>query len=201
MNKQVIIALSREYGSGGHYIAEKLAKELDILLLDHNMLDQISVEKGFSLEVLKKYDEAPKKAFVSRTIRGMSNSIEENIAKIQFDYIKEKADEGNSMIVVGRCGEYVLKEYASLISIFITGDMDDKIKRIMKVRNMDENDAAKAIARHDIKRKMYHNCYVDTKWGDSRYYDLCINSSKLGLEQTVELLKDYIIRRSEGKGC
>lgn len=200
MNKQMIISISREYGSGGHYIADKLAKELGILILDHNMLDQISVDKGIDLEELKKYDEAPKNPFVSRTVRGMSNSLEENLANIQFDYIKDKANAGDSMIVVGRCGDYLLRENEALITIFISGDMKDKVNRIMEVRNMSESEARKAIARHDLKRKMYHNSYADTKWGDSRYYDLCINSSKLGLEQTVEVLRDYIYKRVENNG-
>lgn len=195
MEKQVLIALSREYGSGGHYIAEKIAKEFGLLLLDHNMLDHISEERGVDLTGFKKYDESPKRPFVSRTVRGMSNSHEQNIAKIQFDYIKEKADAGTSMMVVGRCAESVLKDHESLISIFVLGDMENKLQRIMEVRDMTKSEAKKAIARHDFRRKAYHNSHSEGKWGDSRYYDICINSSRLGLDETAEYLKDYIRKR------
>lgn len=197
MDKQIIISISREYGSGGHYIAEKLSEKLGISLLDHNMLDQISADRGIDLTKFKKYDEAPKNPFISRNVRGMSNSPEENLAKFQFDYIKEKADAGTSMIIVGRCADYILRDNKALINIFVSADMEDKIKRIMKIRKMSENEAKKAISSRDQRRRIYHNHYADTKWGDSRHYDLCINSSKLGLEQTVDLLMDYINKRLE----
>ena len=197
MDKQIIISISREYGSGGHYIAKKLSEKLGILLLDNNILDHISDDKGMNLSKFKEYDEAPKKPFGSRTVRGMSNSFEENLAQLQFDYIKEKAEAGSSMIVLGHCAEYVLREYKQLINIFISADMKDKMNRIMVVRKMSKDEARKAIARHDFKRKMYHNNHVDTKWGDSRHYDLCINSSRLGLDKTADYLLDYVNRRVE----
>ena len=197
MEKQIIISISREYGSGGHYIAEKLAKDLGIILLDHNLLDKISEEKGMNLADYKNFDESPKNPFVSRTVRGMSNSAEENLAQIQFDYLREKAEAGTSMIIVGRCGDYILKDRKELIRIFVLADQKDKIKRIMKVRKMSEAEAKRAILRHELKRKRYHNYYADTKWGDSRHYDICINSSKLGLDQTVAYLKEFILKRAE----
>lgn len=197
MDKQMIITLSREYGTGGHYIAEKLAEEFGILLLDHNMLDHISADKEVDLTKYKKYDESPRKTFLSRTVRGMSNSFEENLAEMQFDYIRKKADEGTSMIVVGRCAEYVLKDKKNVIKIFILGDMKQKVARIKKIYDISDAEAKKQIASYDRKRKSYHNYFADTKWGDSRNYDLCINSSKLGLDRTVEFLKDYIRKRVE----
>ncbi|MDD6135662.1 MAG: cytidylate kinase-like family protein [Lachnospiraceae bacterium] len=197
MDKQIIISISREYGCGGHYIAKKISEELGILLLDNNILDHISDDKGMSLEKFKEYDESPKKPFVSRTVRGMSNSFEDNIAQLQFDYIKEKAESGASMIVVGHCADYILREYKQLINIFISADMNDKVNRIMEVRKMSKYEARKAIARHDYKRKTYHNNYADTKWGASRNYDLCINSSKLGLDKTAEFIMDYIKKMVE----
>lgn len=197
MDKQIIISISREYGSGGHYIAEKISEKLGILLLDNNILDHISDVKGMNLAKFKEYDEAPKKPFISRTVRGMSNSFEENLAHLQFEYIREKADAGTSMIVVGHCADYILRDKKNLINIFVMGDMKAKVNRIMEVRKMSENEARKAIARHDMKRKMYHNNHADTKWGDSRHYDLCINSSRLGLDKTADYLMDYISKRVE----
>ena len=195
MGKQVIVSISREYGSAGHYIAEKLSKELNIELLDRNLLDKMGENKGKNFSDLKKYDEVKRNFFLTRTVRGMTNSHAENLANMQFAYLKQKADNGDSMIIVGRCADSILRENKSLITIFISGDMPEKTARICEVRNMTEEEALKAIARHDNNRRDYHNSYSKTKWGDSRYYDLCINSSKLGLEATCELLKKYILER------
>lgn len=193
--KQVIISISREYGSGGHYIADKLSKSLGITMYDRNMLDKIGEEKGFDMADMKKYDEARKNPLLSRTVRGLSSSPEDALAQMQFDYINKKADEGESMIIVGRCADHVLRGRKNLITIFVMGDMAEKKKRIMRVRKMSEHEAEKAIIRHDKNRRAYHNHYSDTKWGDSRYYECCINSSKLGLDDTCDMLEAYIRKR------
>lgn len=195
MAEQMIISISREYGSGGHYIAEKLAKEIGATLLDRTMLDAIAKEQNIDVTELRKYDEKKKFPIGSRKVRGMSNSIEDNVAEMQFDYIRKKADEGKDIIIVGRCGDTVLKDYPNLTNIFIMGDGPAKIKRIMSVREMTEAEAKKAIMRHDNNRRSYHNLYSDNKWGDSRHYEMCINSSKVGLDETVEILKHYILKK------
>jgi cytidylate kinase len=195
MDRQIIIAVSREYGSGGHYIAEQLAKRFDIPLYDHNLLDEVCKEKGLDPSTLSRYDEVPKRRFGSRTVRGMSSSPEEAVANLQFDFLKLKAASGESFVVVGRCAEHVLRENDCLIPVFILADYECKVKRIMEVRQMTEQQAREASARHDSKRKAYHNHYCDIKWGDSRNYDLCINSSRLGLDTTTDMLERYIKER------
>ena len=116
---------------------------------------------------------------------------------MQFDFLKKKAKEGQSFVVVGRCAEEALKEYKGLITIFILGDMDTKIERIAKLHNLSEKQAKEMIIQQDKKRKAYHNYFCEGKWGDSRNYEFSINSSKLGLEVTVEVLEDYIKRRRQ----
>jgi cytidylate kinase len=192
MDRQIIIAISREYGSGGHYIAGQLAERFGIALYDHNLLDEMCKEKGLDPSKLSRYDEVPKKVFGSRSVRGMSSSPEEAVANLQFDFLRDKAASGESFVVVGRCAEHVLRDNSSLIPIFIIADEDCKVKRIETVREMDEEQAREAMARHDSRRKAYHNHYCDIKWGDSRHYDLCINSSRLGLDGTVDMLERYV---------
>ncbi len=196
MSKQVIIAIGREYGSGGHEIGKQLAERMGISFYDRNMLDEIAKEMNVDAEKLQKYDERRKIPVVSRTVRGFSNSPEEAVAEFQFDYIKKKAENGESFVVVGRCAEYVLRTY-NLISIFVLGDEAEKSKRVQAVRNVSDNEALSIMKRHDRTRKYYHNHHCDTKWGDSRGYDITINSSKLGLEKTISLLEDYINTRME----
>lgn len=196
---QLIISIGREYGSGGHEIAEKLSKKLDLPLYDRNMLEEIAQDKNVDHSELQKYDESPKKKLFSRTVRGMSASNEHNVANMQFEYLKQKASQGNSFVVVGRCAETVLKGNDGLISIFILGDMENKINRIAKLRNMSIDEAKSAINRHDRTRKAYHNSYSDMKWGDSRNYDITINSSKIDLDEIVEILLSYINKRTSKK--
>ena len=193
--KQMIISIGREFGSAGHEIAEKLAERFSLPLYDYNLLREIAGEKKVNVANLEPYDEVPKKGFGSRTVRGYSNSPQENIAYMQFDFLKKKAKEGQSFVVVGRCAEEALKEYKGLITIFILGDMDTKIERIAKLHNLSEKQAQEMIIQQDKKRKAYHNYFCEGKWGDSRNYEFSINSSKLGLEVTVEVLEDYIKRR------
>ena len=194
MSKQVIISIGREFGSGGHEIAQHLADRFSLPLYDYNLLREIAQEKNVSASNLEQYDEVPKKGF-SKTVRGFNNSPQLNIAYMQFDFLKKKATEGESFVVVGRCSEEVLKEYEGLITIFILGDMDKKIERIKRIHEMTDKEAAELIEKQSKKRKAYHNYFCETKWGDSRNYDVCVNSSRLGEEETVLMLKEYIERR------
>lgn len=194
-SNQLIISIGREFGSGGHVIAEGLAKKYNLPLYDENLLRSIATEKNVDANELKKYDEVPKARFFSRTVRGYSNSPEENIASMQFEYIKKKAKEGESFVIVGRCSETILKGNNGLISIFILGDLDKKIERIARRDNITYDEAESKIYKTDKKRKTYHNYYCTGKWGDSRNYDISVNSSKLGIEGTVEMLSEYIDRR------
>lgn len=196
MDKQVIISIGREFGSGGHIIAEELAKRFDIPLYDRNILDHIAEEKCGNSEELKKYDERMKKFVISRRVRGFSNSPEEVIAELQFEFLENKAKKGESFVVVGRCAESVLKEFDGLISVFITGDKSAKCERVMALKSLSEKEAVEYMARHDRYRKRYHNHHCEMKWGDSRNYDLCVNSSKLGIKRTVDMLERYIKERS-----
>lgn len=195
MEKQLIISVGREYGSGGHEIAEKLSGHYGIQLFDHNLLDKIAAKKNLNMDHLKGLDEKRKNPLTSRTVRGFSSSPEENLLYLQFDFLREKADSGESFVIVGRCSETILRQYDSMVSIFVLGDPDKKIERIMRLYQLTESQAVRKIREKDMKRKRYHNSFCDGKWGDSRNYDISINSSKLGIDGTIELLTDYIERR------
>ena len=198
MDKQIIISIGREYGSGGLVIAENLAKRFNIPLYDVNTLDEIANEKNVDTKDLRLYDEIPKHRFFSRKIRGTeSGSLQENVANMQFDYLRKKASEGKSFVVVGRCAEEVLKEYKSLVSIFILANKEDKLKRIMEVHKLNEDDAWDQIVRENYRRKRYHNYYCKGKWGDSRNYEISINDSILGIDKTTDLLETYVKQRIE----
>ena len=194
---QIIISVGREFGSGGRVIAEKLAERFDLPLYDRHLITEIAEKMGMTVEQVEKYNEAPKMKIISRRVNGYSNSIEDNIAEMQFDILDDKAKSGESFVVVGRCSETKLRKYPALVSLFILGDMDQKIKRVMEVYELGEEDAKKFITKKDKKRKRYHNYHCQGKWGDSRLYDLSVNSSRLGIDKTVDMLEDYIKARIE----
>lgn len=192
MGKQIIISVGREYGCGGKEIAQRLSGHYNIPLYDSNLLQEVAEEKDMDAAVLAKYDEVPRNAFMSRSVHGFSNSIEVNIANMQFDVLKRKAERGDSFVIVGRCAETILKGNEGLISIFVLGDKEDKIVRTIKGLGVSRADAENLLKTNDKKRKTYHNFYCDGKWGDSRNYDICINSSRLGIEKTTNALISYI---------
>lgn len=192
MAEQLIISIGREFGSGGHWIAEKLAKRLSLPFYDRNLLDEIADEKNLNQHDFHLYDELPRKRLSSRNVRGFSNSPEEVVAKMQFDFLKQKAEQGESFVVVGRCSEDILKGYEALMSFFIIADFDTKLNRIQKIRGVSREEAEVLIRKHDKKRQAYHNYYCQTKWGDARNYDLTVNCSRLGLAMTTDLLEGFI---------
>lgn len=192
MGKQLIISVGREFGSGGHIVAANLAKHFGFPLLDSNILSDIAKEKNTSEDFLRKYDESARNLFFSRTVNGFSNSPEEVVAQMQFDYIKSKADAGESFVVIGRCSDYILRENPGLVRVFILGDEEAKVKRVMERENLSEDKARGLMEQSDKRRKYFHNTHSDNKWGDSRSYDITVNSSKLGLEETSELIVKYI---------
>ncbi|MEE3481326.1 MAG: cytidylate kinase-like family protein [Lachnospiraceae bacterium] len=194
---QLIIAISREFGSGGHEIAERMAKDFDLPLYDYNLMREIAKDKNLTnSHELEKYDELPRSP-INVSIRGFSTSTTQNFAIMQFNYLKEKAENGDSFVIVGRCAETVLKGFDCMIPIFILADEDAKVKRIMRIYDMDKKEAISTIKSQNRKRKAYHNYYSTAKWGDSRLYEISINSSELGIDGTVKFLEDYIKQRRE----
>ena len=191
-NRQIIIALGREFGSCGHIIAEDLAKRFNLAMYDSNILKNIAELKDLNLKELEKYDEIPKSKLFSRKVNGYSNSPEENIAQIQFDYIRKKAESGESFIIVGRCAEEILKDFDCLTTVFVLGDMDKKIEHISEIFNLPAKDAEAMILKNNKKRKAYHNHYCKGKWGDSRNYELSINSSRIGVIAAADIIESYI---------
>lgn len=192
---QLIISVGREFGSAGREIAQKLADHYQLPMYDRNLLKEIAERKQVNSEKMEEFDEVKRNRFLYRTVRGMNSSPQDNLAQLQFDYQREKASQGKSFVIVGRCSETVLRDVPGMISIFINGDMEAKVERISKIYNMPAKEAEKFIKEKNLKRKKYHNSHCESTWGDSRNYDLSINSSKLGVDGTVDILIQYIDAR------
>ena len=192
MNKQIIVAIGREHGSGGHYIADLIARELGVKLYDKVSIEKEITSGGYSKELVSEMDEKPVNFFTSRRIGRFSNSLEVNVAEKTFAMLRSKAAEGESFVVIGRCGEQVLENNPNCISIFICGDPQFKLNRVMNKLGLNAEQAIEEIWNVNRSRKNYHNYYCDTKWGDARGYDLTVKSNVLGCERTAEMLVGYI---------
>jgi hypothetical protein len=194
-DKQVIITIGREYGSGGHLIADMLGEKYGLPVYDSTIIETIAEEKGLDLSKLKHFDEKPRNRLFTRSIDGYSNSPEDVTAYMEFDFLREKAKAGESFIVVGRCGSSILKGYKGVMSFFVTADMPEKIQRVATEFHVSNEDAEVMIQKNNKSRKLYHNFYCKEKWGDSRYYELTINTSKIGYEKAAEVIDFYIQKR------
>ena len=197
-----IVTIGRQYGSGGREIGEKLAKRLNIPFYDKDLLSRAAKESGFCQEMIENHDERPTNSFLYNLVMdtysfGYNSSsfvdmtISHKIFLAQFDTIKKIADEG-ACVIVGRCADYSLAEYPNCVHVFIHADEEHKIKRIMERRNMTESKARDAINKKDKQRQSYYNYYSSKKWGRSDTYDLSINSGRLGIDGTVNLLAQYV---------
>lgn len=197
------VSIGRQIGSGGRDIAKLVSARLGCRFFDREILNLAAEESGFSAECFASNDESKGflKSFFHIHAQHLgdtnlyNNSFsQESLFKIQSDAMRKAADEG-SCLFVGRCSDYVLRDYPGLVSVFITADMADRVARVMQRHCCDEAAAKKLIGNGETTRARYYNYYSGKKWGDSASYDLCVNSSRLGVEGTAELIADYIRRK------
>ncbi len=192
---QLVISIGREYGSNGMEIGKALAEAYGITFYGSTLLDEIFKDDPDAADRLRKYEEKKPSRIFSRRVVGHSSSIEENVAMLEGEFLRDLMDNGESFVIVGRLSSHLFRKHKNHISFFILGDHADKVKRVMEREGVDEREAEEMMRYNDYKRKNYHNSYADIKWGDSRGYDICINSSRLGIEGTIEYLKIFIDQR------
>ncbi len=192
MKEQIIITIGRESGSGGHAIAKKVADAMGIACYDKKKLvDGTSKLSGMNRNYVKKLDEKPVGFPFSGRIGAFEESPESNVARMTFEYIRQIADSGESCVIVGRCADSVLRDNPNVLRIFIVGDTDEKNKRLAGIRQTSLEEAEEERKEVDKFRRAYHNFYSETKWGDSRAYDLIINSSRLGITGTADYIRNF----------
>ncbi len=197
-----VITIGRQFGSAGREIGEKVAAHFGITCYDKELLSRAAKESGFCEEMIQNHDERPTNSFLYNLVMdtysfGYNASsfvdmpISHKVFLAQFDTIKKIADEG-PCVIVGRCADYALADYKNVLNLFIYGDEECKIKRIMEKYSLSQDKAREMIIKKDKQRQSYYNYYSSKKWGRADSYDLCINSSVLGVEGTVKLIIQYI---------
>ena len=205
----LIITIGRQFGSGGRDVGEKVAEYFNIPFYDKELVELAAQKSNISKEALKEVDEHATNSFLyslasgNYSMRGINAPIyyempiNDKLFIAQADVIKEVAKRG-SCVIVGRCADYALEGYPNLLSVFIHADLDARIKRIAKKYDLTDAKAKDLIIKTNKKRASYYNYYTDKRWGDADSYDVCLDSSVLGLEGTAEAIIKLIEVKEKG---
>ncbi|MGN1132367.1 MAG: AAA family ATPase [Ruminococcus sp.] len=202
MGTKHIITVARQFGSGGREIAKALADELGIDFYDKELISMAAKESGMSPEVFEKIDEQATNSLLYSLSMGLYNfgngfsamgdlPVNDKLYIIQHKMIKKLADKG-PCVILGRCGDYVLKDYDNVVSIFINADMDYRKEHAIKYHNVDPRRAEQVVNKADKNRANYYSFYSGQKWGQAQNYDLCINSGRMTRDDAVSLIKTYV---------
>ena len=202
--KHIIINVGRQLGSGGHDIGRMLALDFQAKYYDRELLNLAAKESGLSEKIFEQNDE--KKGF----FRGLLNIgtphlgggadkpdlSQESLFQFQSDAILKAAKEG-PCVFVGRCADYILRDLPNTVNIFITASMEYRVSQIMNKQHFNKEEARRFIEQKESKRAAYYNYYTGKKWGAAESYDLCIDSSILGLVETEKIIAGFIRKRFE----
>jgi cytidylate kinase len=200
MNDKFVINIGRQLGSGGREIGEKLASQFDIAFYDKELINIASKESGLGKEFFEKVDEKESHSIFGGLLGLRSNVSHmyannylsnETFFKIQSDVIRELAEQ-KSCLFVGRCADYILRDHPRCVNIFITADMEDRVNRVVSDQHLTTEIAREKIEKMDKKRAAYYNYFSNKAWGVAESYHLCINSSILGIDETVTFIRRFI---------
>lgn len=199
----MVITVGRQVGSLGHHVAKKLAQELGFKFYDKEIIALAAEESGFDPQFFEKSDEkhgffrsffgasVPTGALVNYEGSYTNRFSQEGLFRFQSQAILKAASEGDC-VIVGRCADYILREQKDVLNIFITTDYEERVQSVMNWKDYTRHQAEKYIREGQDSRTSYYNFYTGKKWGDAATYDLTINSSKLGVDGTVEYIKQFV---------
>lgn len=201
MNGNLVITIGRQCGSAGKLIGQMLAEELGVKCYDKELLSLAAKQSGLCEELFETHDEKPTSSFLYSLVMDtyslgyttsayMDMPINHKIFLAQFDTIKKLAQD-ESCVIVGRCADYALADYPNMVSVFISGNDDEKIAYLQELYKVDAPKAKDIMVKTDKKRASYYNYYSSKKWGDARSYDLCINSNNIGREGAVKMIIEF----------
>ena len=190
-----IITISREFGSGGRFIGEEVAKKLGIAYYDKDIINQIAEESGLSPDSIQESAElSPKKGILAYALAGRDitgKSVEDMVYEVQRKVILELAEK-EPCVIIGRNADFILKDRDDMLNVFIHGNMPEKMKRICQLYNVSEQDAVKMMTDTDKRRMTNYNFYTDQRWGKASNYTLCLNSSQLGYDKCEEIIMECV---------
>ncbi len=187
-----IITIGREFGSGGRTIAKQVAEKLGIPCFDSELLVRIAEESGFDEKfVSERGDTMSLSTVISRGLSGQGYynylNTDDHLWEVQRKVICELAEK-ESCVIVGRCADYILRDKADCLNVFIYADMEKRAERIVNVYGESSDAPIKRLKKKDKNRKAFYEYHTDVRWGDTHTYDICLDSSELGIEKCVEII-------------
>ncbi|MBR2744193.1 MAG: MATE family efflux transporter [Clostridia bacterium] len=192
LSQKMVITISREYGSGGRYVARLVADKLGIRFYDKDFVAELSAKTGLSESYIESNEQKRKTLDTLNNGYYVSLSNADELFVKESDLIREIASK-ESCVIVGRCADYILKDNEDVINVFIYSNMEDKIKRAVNTYGISDKDAEKEIRNTDKQRSNHYKHYTGMKWGDPQNYDLCLNSDSFGVEKTADIICDTIL--------
>lgn len=187
--KNRVVTISREFGSGGRTIGRKLAEELGIPCYDAELIQQLAQESGFSESYIRDAGEYAPGGYLSLlSNRAFALTNEDVLWELQYKVITDLAEKG-PCVIVGRCADYILRDTADCLKVFIHADMDFRAKRIVEVYGEREQSPEQRLRDKDKRRAAYHRFYTNMKWGHAQNYHICLDSGKLGIDTCVAILR------------
>ncbi len=190
-----IITIGRQYGSGGREVGQKLASIYGIGYYDKELLAAASQKSGIAVDMFEKHDEKYKSSFLYSLVAGAYGEaglpMDHKIFLEQLRAIKDLADKG-PCVIIGRCGDYALRDHDNAINIYLHGSVEKRVERAVEAYGVDRSKAAEVVVKTDKQRASYYNFYTGRKWGDIQNYDLTIDSTILGIDNTVKLIMDFV---------
>ena len=196
-----IITISRQCGSGGHTIGQALAEKLNIPLYDKKILEEVSRRSGLAEDVIENEGEYSTSSKIFNIAMGVYNAwdsgqrdtmpLREQINAYQTEFIREVANKGGC-VIVGRCAEYILRERTDCLNVFIYGNDEDRVKRVIEEHRVPDAEAEVHVKKRDKKRSAHYKYITDREWGDVKNYNLCLDSSKLGIEKCIALILECV---------
>lgn len=199
---KTIITISRQYGSGGREIGRKLAEQLGVPFYDNEIISRAAKETGFSEAAFETVEDKATNSLLYSIAMGMNVftnqdagfaglSLDERIFLAQSNVIRKVAEEGGC-VIVGRCADYILKDYENVVNIFIRANLDFRIKRSIQVDQLDESKAGEIVSKKDKSRGNYYRYHAGERWDNLMNYDLVLRSDLVGIDKAVECIKNYV---------
>lgn len=188
--KNRVITISREFGSGGRTIGKKVAEQLGIPCYDSELIQKIAEESGFDAKFVQEAGEYAPGGFLSNlSSRIFGPTNEDYLWKIQYQIISRLAGQG-PCVIVGRCADYILRDKADCLRVFIHADAQFRARRIVQEYGERAESPEQRLRDKDKRRAAYHRFYTSMKWGHAQNYDLTLNSGTLGIDRCVEIIRD-----------
>lgn len=198
MAENMIITIGRQFGSGGHQVGRKLAKELGLKIYDKELLKLVAEESGICEKVLENYDEKPTSSLlysivmdVYPSMNYVGTTLNHQIYQAQYDAIR-RLGERESCVIVGRGADYILRDCKDLTSVFVHAPLDFRVKRVAEFEHITEAKARDMVIKADKKRASFYNFQTEKKWGAVDSYNLAVDTSDLGIDGAVKLIQQYI---------